>query len=171
MKIPSILATVSALALTFSCGQAESPKGETSDAAAETAVETPVHTGPRQFRIEANDQMQYNLKMIEVQAGESIQLTLANVGKMPVEAMGHNWTLLAKDVDLEAYAQAAMNFKDQGYQDPSQADKVLITTKILGPGEEESIAFTAPTEPGPYKFLCTFPGHYGSMQGILFVKS
>ncbi len=115
--------------------------------------------------------MQYNLKMIEVQAGESIQLTLVNVGKMPVEAMGHNWTLLAKDVDLDAYAQEAMKYKDQGYQDPNQSDKVLITTKILGPGEEETVAFTAPSEPGPYKFLCTFPGHYGSMQGILFVKS
>ncbi|MBI1316845.1 azurin [bacterium] len=164
------LAAFTLIPLLVACGQAETPSPDASETASETPV-TPVHDGPRLFRIEANDQMKYNLEMIEVQAGEAIQLTLVNVGSMPVEAMGHNWTLLAKDVDADAYAMEAMKYKDNGYQVPDQTDNVLITTKILGPGEEETIAFTVPTEPGPYKFLCTFPGHYGSMKGILFVKS
>jgi len=164
------LAVFAFLPLLFACGQAETPAAD----APVTSVEkpqTPVHNGPRLIRIEANDQMKYNLEMIEVQPGEAIQLTLVNVGTMPVEAMGHNWTLLAKDVDADAYAMEAMKYKDKGYQVPDQTDKVLVTTQILGPGAEETVAFTAPTEPGPYKFLCTFPGHSGSMKGILFVKS
>jgi len=32
-------------------------------------------------------------------------------------------------------------------------------TKLLGPGESDTIAFTAPYVPADYDFVCLFPGH------------
>ncbi len=120
--------------------------------------------------IEANDQMKYNLARIDAYAGQTVQLTLKNVGVQPKETMGHNWTLLNKGIDLQDFAMAAMTAKDNDYLPADRMADVMVHTALLGPGEEETIEFVAPSEAGPYKFLCTFPGHFGTMQGIFFVK-
>ena len=54
-------------------------------------------------------------------------------------------------------------------QDEANKKKILAHTKLLGPGEEDSVIFTAPS-PGKYEYLCTFPGHFGIMRGVLTVK-
>ncbi|MDE0837988.1 MAG: plastocyanin/azurin family copper-binding protein [Kiritimatiellae bacterium] len=40
---------------------------------------------------------------------------------------------------------------------------------MLGPGEEDVVTFTAPAA-GTYNYLCTFPGHYAVMNGVMTVK-
>ena len=47
---------------------------------------------------------------------------------------------------------------------------VLAYTKLLGPGESEIIKFKAPKKPGLLQFVCTFPGHYAMMRGVMVVK-
>jgi len=64
----------------------------------------------------------------------------------------------------------AMNAKEDNYLPSGLMADVIAHTALLGPGEEETILFNAPDEAGPYKFICSFPGHYASMQGILFVQ-
>ncbi len=88
---------------------------------------------------------------------------------MPKEAMGHNITILKQGVDLEEYAMAASKAKDNEYQVKGREGDVIAHTKLLGPGESETITFNAP-EAGTYKFICTFPAHYGLMQGDFIVK-
>ena len=44
--------------------------------------------------ITGNDTMQFDLKTIEAKAGEKIELTFKNVGKIPKIAMGHNLVVL-----------------------------------------------------------------------------
>mgnify|MGYP000598203567 CR=1 FL=1 len=56
--------------------------------------------------IEGNDQMKFNLDKIEVYAGQKVKLTLKHVGEMPLQSMGHNWTLLAKGVDVMEFGAA-----------------------------------------------------------------
>ena len=46
---------------------------------------------------------------------------------------------------------------------------VLFSTKMLDPNTTETLTFTAPTEPGDYPYLCTFPGHWRTMQGVMRV--
>ena len=42
---------------------------------------------------------------------------------------------------------------------------------LLGPNETGEVTFQAPTEPGEYPFLCTFPAHCSiGMKGVLIVK-
>ncbi|MEO1022439.1 MAG: azurin [Bacteroidota bacterium] len=118
--------------------------------------------------VEANDRMQFNTKEIKVKAGETITLTLKHVGKMPKQAMGHNWVLLKEGVVVKDFAMEAMKLRDSDYL-PADSEDVIAATKLLGGGEEDSITFEVP-EKGTYTFVCTFPGHFGIMQGQFIVE-
>lgn len=124
---------------------------------------------PREIEITANDQMKYSLATIEAKAGETLKVTLKNVGTLPKEAMGHNWVLLKPGTDINAFAMAAMTAKDQEYIPPAQKDKVVASIKVLGPKQTADVTFTV-SAPGEYVYLCSFPGHYMLMKGTLTVK-
>jgi azurin len=47
--------------------------------------------------------------------------------------------------------------------------EVLFATKLLNPGETARLRFTAPKETGGYPFVCTFPGHWRTMNGTMEV--
>jgi len=127
--------------------------------------------GPRTIALTAGDTMKYNLARIEAAPGEDVKVTLTNAGTQPKEAMGHNWTLLRKDADAAAFANAAVTHKDTDYFPTDLAGQVLAHTKLLGPRQSDTVEFKAPTEPGEYPYLCTFPGHYVSgMKGVLVVR-
>lgn len=122
----------------------------------------------REIVIESNDRMQFDIKEIKVKAGETIKLTLKHVGKMPVQAMGHNWVLLESGIKVNEFAMEAAKARDNDYI-PKDTKDVIVTTKLLGGGEEDTITFEAP-EKGTYMFLCSFPGHFGLMQGTFVVE-
>jgi len=119
--------------------------------------------------IEGNDQMKFNTKRMKVYEGQKVKLTLKNVGELPVESMGHNWVLLKKGTDKNAFAEACIGAKETGYIAPDQQDKVIANTKTIGGGEEVTIEFDAPAK-GSYDFICSFPGHVGMMSGKLVVQ-
>ncbi len=160
--------------LLLSCGGNEKKSPQTL-AAEKSNSETSNNTAStssvvgNKINIEANDQMMYNIKTIESKSGEKIEITLTNKGTMPKESMGHNWCLLAQGANLEAFATAAATEKGNDYIPKNLEKNVIAHTKILGPGESETITFDAPS-PGIYKFICSFPGHYMMMQGDLIVK-
>lgn len=45
--------------------------------------------------------------------------------------------------------------------------KVLYHTLLLQPGKSETIYFITPEKPGNYEFVCSYPGHYMIMRGIM----
>ena len=53
---------------------------------------------------------------------------------------------------------------------PEDMSPVLAHTKMLGPGESDMVEVTAPAEAGTYPYLCTFPGHFAIMKGVLVVE-
>ncbi len=124
----------------------------------------------RTIEITGNDTMQYSTKVIEVKAGEKIKIVFKNVGTLPVEAMGHNVVFLKKGTDVAAFCTAGMTAKDTDYIAADQNDKIIAKTKIIGPGEQDEVEFTTPTDLGDYPYVCTFPGHFALMQGVMKVK-
>ena len=48
-------------------------------------------------------------------------------------------------------------------------EELLHATKMLDNGKSETIKFTAPKKAGEYEFVCTFPGHWQIMRGIMKV--
>ena len=51
-----------------------------------------------------------------------------------------------------------------------KTDDVIAYADITEPGKQQTIHFTAPQTPGRYPYLCTFPGHWKLMNGVLIVE-
>jgi azurin len=124
------------------------------------------------LELTGNDQMQYSAKTLEVTAGEKVTLTFKHIGTLPAVAMGHNVIILKQGTVIPTFATKAMSAKDQGYipQDPESVAMMVAHTKLIGGGESDTITFTAP-EAGAYPYICSFPGHFAIMQGVLTVKA
>jgi azurin len=155
------------------CGRSENPAGTapaTSRAAPATAAVDKPATG-RAIAITANDTMKFNLTEIRAKPGEALAVTLTNEGSVPKFSMGHNWVLLAAGVDLNAFAADSTQAATTEYVPASFKDRVLASTKLLGPKESATALFYAPKQPGRYPFLCSFPGHFQvGMKGELIVE-
>ncbi len=113
--------------------------------------------------LNANDKMQYDQTELNVQEGQTVVLTLNHTGTMPVEAMGHNFTLLKQGTDLTKFEEEAAKNKENGYI-PTDTSSIIAHTDLIGGGQSTTITFPAP-EKGSYDFLCSFPGHYSVMKG------
>ncbi|WPJ96675.1 plastocyanin/azurin family copper-binding protein [Coraliomargarita algicola] len=119
-----------------------------------------------------NDRMKFNLESFTVPAGSPVRLTFTNVGRMPKAAMGHNVVFLTAEADAAAFATAAAAARDQDYIPADFSQQIVAHTQLLGPGESDTIEFTAPEEPGDYEYLCSFPAHmYAGMRGVMTVES
>jgi azurin len=125
-----------------------------------------------EITISGNDTMQFDVKNFDVIAGNKVKIIFKNAGKLPKIAMGHNLVLLKKGVSAIAFGQKALGAGANAVNplpDSLKAD-VIANTKLLGPGEEEIVTFTAPKEKGAYEYVCTFPGHFAMMRGTMTVK-
>lgn len=113
------------------------------------------------------DLMQYDKKQITVKAGRPVSLVFENPDVMP-----HN-LLVIKPGTLETVGKAA----DEMLRSPDAVERdyipempeVLYHTPLLNPGERFILTFTAPAEKGDYPYVCTFPGHWRGMNGVMRV--
>jgi azurin/glucose/arabinose dehydrogenase/type 1 glutamine amidotransferase len=113
------------------------------------------------------EQLRYDLTHIEVEAGKPFEITLENTDIIP-----HN-LLVVKPGTREKIGNAAMAMEPKpdawGRLYVPEGSDVLAATKLLDPGQRETLKLTAPTEPGEYEYVCTFPGHWMIMHGKLTV--
>jgi azurin len=148
MKTRVILITAVVSLVTSGCGQKD------------TSATAAAPAGPREIEITAGDTMKYSITAIEAKPGEDIK-----------EVMGHNFVLLKAGSDVAAFDAAALNSKDTGYIPAALGDEIIAHIDLLGPRKSGEVEFKAPTTPGDYNFLCTFPAHYqAGMRGVLTVK-
>ena len=125
----------------------------------------------QKITITGNDTMQFDKREFTVNSGEKVELEFKNIGKLPKIAMGHNLVILKKGISSLKFGQKVMSLgasATNALPEGSMED-VIAATKLLGPGENETLTFTAP-EPGDYQFVCSFPGHFAMMRGIMVVK-
>ena len=121
--------------------------------------------------IVANDTLRFNVTKIKASPGQTIHVQLQNKGSVPKAVMGHNWILLDSVGIANSYAMAAMVAAAENYQPKAYAAQVLASIPLLGPKEVGNVTFNAPSQPGHYPFICSFPGHFSAgMRGELIVK-
>lgn len=112
--------------------------------------------------------MKFSTTELRAKAGERISLTFANPDVMP-----HNWSLLASG-SLERVGDLVNKFvadpRAVGRQYVPETPEVLAYTDIVMPGASFTIHFNAPSKPGDYPYICTFPGHWQVMNGVLHVE-
>jgi len=128
---------------------------------------------PRTVKIRAgvDNAMKFDVTSIPAAPGEMIKVVLTNAMTLPKDVMGHNWILLTAGSDPVAFAAAAASDAASGYIPSKLKDKIIAFIALLGPNEVGEVTFKAPTEPGEYPFLCSFPAHcLIGMKGVVVVK-
>lgn len=151
--------------LTFgliSCGS-DKKESETTAPATETKKEDAVSN---EISLKGNDEMKFDKTKYTVKAGQEVTLTFTNEGVLPLETMGHNVVVLEKNADVQKFATASAKAKETNYISELYITDIIAQTKLLGPGESETIKFTL-KEAGEYTFICTFPGHWIAMKGTI----
>jgi Azurin len=116
--------------------------------------------------IQGAEGLKYNIASFDVKAGSRVRLDFANASDML-----HN-VVIVKPGAAVRVADAALKLGLDGtrLQFVPNTDDVLFNTALLEPQKSESIYFVAPSAPGDYPFLCTFPGHAVTMQGVMRVR-
>lgn len=152
-----------AATLLASCG-GDSPKS--------TSTETTEQTAPAQsyeFTVNAVGNtmadMSFDTKELKVKAGSKVKVNLTNTGTDA--AMLHNIVFVKQGAEKEV-AMEGINLKDQNYFNASNAN-VIAGSAVTQPGASVTLEFTAP-EAGTYSYICTYPGHWQKMQGVLIVE-
>jgi putative heme-binding domain-containing protein len=113
------------------------------------------------------ERMSYDQDVIAVRAGKPVEFVFENTDLMP-----HNFVIVRPGT-LEQIGTAA----EATAQQPGAAERqyvpespaVLLSSKLIQPRESQKLSFVAPTEPGVYPYVCTYPGHWRRMYGALYV--
>ena len=114
------------------------------------------------------NEMKYEQTEFTAQPGQTVRLTFNNTADNP--AMHHNVVILKEGTDVNAFGRAAMSAADTEYIPASMQDRVIAHTPMSAPGETVTVEFTAPG-PGTYTYICTYPGHFMTMQGTMTVSA
>jgi azurin len=116
--------------------------------------------------ISGNDLLQYDKAQLKIDGDcTQVQLTLSNVGKLPVQTMGHSW-VLTKTPDMQAVLDAG-NAAGLAHNYVPSDKRVIAATKLVGGGQSTSVTFSTSTlqKGGDYTYFCSFPGHAAVMKG------
>lgn len=116
--------------------------------------------------------MRFTTEQFSVRTGQPVKIVFTNP-----DATDHN-LVLVKQGALEEVGMAA----NEMARDPKNANSdfipkdkrplILQATKMIGPTRKSRVhvlRFKAPTKPGVYPYVCTFPGHWVVMKGIMVV--
>jgi len=114
------------------------------------------------------EMLQFDQKTFTVKAGKTVEIVFENP-----DAMQHN-LVIGKPKSLEKIGKAA----DKMITDPDGASKnyvpdvsdVLFSTTLVNPDQTVRLRFTAPAKAGDYPYVCTFPGHWRIMNGVMKVE-
>ncbi|MEW6307017.1 MAG: c-type cytochrome, partial [Verrucomicrobiota bacterium] len=114
-----------------------------------------------------HEQMFFDKTLMVVEAAKPVRIIFENT-----DAMQHNVVIVAPGA-AEEIGPAAEKLPPtpdaQGRLYVPDSPKVLHATKMLNPGEKTTLDFIAPSNAEKYPYLCTFPGHWQRMRGILLV--
>jgi azurin len=152
------------------CGGSDSPSDEASSSESTSPQSASAEEVDRTITLHPKgNQMQYRETEFTVAPGETIELVFENTATSP--SMSHNVVVLnsTEDAVFERVGEAGMSAGSTNDYVPED-DAILAYTEIAPPGETVSVTFTVPEEPGEYGYVCTFPGHWATMQGTMYVE-
>jgi putative heme-binding domain-containing protein len=113
------------------------------------------------------DQMRYDKERLAVKAGKPVEIVFENNDLMP-----HNFVVTQpgamEEVGNLAESTATLSGAAERHYVPD-SKKVLFASRLIQPRETQQLGFTAPTRPGVYPYVCTYPGHWRRMYGALYV--
>jgi azurin len=112
-------------------------------------------------------QLKYDQSELTVAPNQLVEIVFTNP-----DAMQHNFVLAAANaLDVVGAAADTLSQSPAGLSQNyvPEIPQVLFSTKLVDPGQTVTFQFKAPSDPGRYPYLCTFPAHWRVMNGILNV--
>jgi hypothetical protein len=113
------------------------------------------------------DQSRYDHPRLSVRAGEPFELIFENGDVRPqnfvLTAPGETANILKEALQLPPTPDA------QGRLYVPQLPGVLAASRLLAPGEKDTLQLKAPQKPGEYIYLSTAPGQPNAPRGVLSV--
>ncbi len=122
------------------------------------------------------ERMLFTVKQFVVTTGQPVKIVFTNP-----DATDHNLVIVNANVKPDALAEVGMAANEMA-RDPRNANSdfvpeakkhlILHASPMIGPTRKSQVhvfRFRAPTEPGIYPFVCTFPGHWVVMNGEIVV--
>jgi Azurin len=161
IRLPLFFATILLIPLVWTVpAQATEPTSDPTDA-----------TPPTEIAIKPEgNQMKFATKEFTVSPGEEVRLVFENTADSP--AMIHNVVFLTTSDDgvVKEVGQAGASAGAASGYVPDH-DAILAATDVAKPGETVEVTFTAPETSGEYTYVCTYPGHWATMQGTMRVEN
>jgi azurin/glucose/arabinose dehydrogenase len=111
--------------------------------------------------------LKYDVTDMSVTAGSKIKWIFVNQDDMP-----HNCLIVEPNAATPVGEKALrLGVKGMSMDYVPKDERVIYHTTLIQPGSSQTIYFTAPDKPGVYEYVCTYPGHYLSMRGVLRVRA
>lgn len=113
------------------------------------------------------ERMIYDKEIIVVQAGRPVEFRFSNSDHMP-----HNFSIVVPGSMAEIGQLAEDTARDPDAKERNyipKSDKVLLGSRLLEPGQSQSLTYEVPSQVGVYPYVCTYPGHWRRMHGALYV--
>ncbi len=120
------------------------------------------------------EEMRYDTPRLVVEAGKPFEVIFENADVMP-----HNLVFVkpgtrkAVAEDVQTMRPDKLDKEKRAYlpgdgkrQDP----RVIDASRLIEPGQKETLKIMAPKQEGEYEYVCTFPGHWTIMWGTLIVS-
>ena len=112
--------------------------------------------------------MDYDRKEFTVEAGQPVRLVLLNPDDKP-----HNLVIGTPGSLREIGRKATLlgtTSRAKGRHYVPAMREVLHWIPVVEPKSSAELVFTAPSVPGDYVYVCTYPGHWTTMNGVMKVR-
>jgi putative heme-binding domain-containing protein len=118
------------------------------------------------------ERMLFTVSQFAVTLGQPVKIVFTNP-----DATDHNLVIVRPDAMAEVGMAANEMARDPRNADsdfipPEKRALILHASPMIGPTRSSQVhvlRFRAPAEPGLYPFVCTFPGHWVVMNGVMVV--
>ena len=117
--------------------------------------------------------MKYDVQSFTVKPGAKVKLTFRNPDELP-----HNLIICTPgstngEDKGEELVRAVLALGAKGAEfgwEPKSHPRILHSSGMVQPGRESVLWFNAPEKEGKYPYVCTYPGHFTLMNGMMNVS-
>ena len=111
--------------------------------------------------------MQFDIVRFNVKPGVKVKIVFTNA-----DDMSHNFLVTKPGTRLDVVNEA-LKLEEKGPQMNyiPKSGNVLSSIPVVATNQSATISFLAPSTPGAYPYVCTYPGHGFIMYGVMYVSN
>ena len=119
------------------------------------------------LEMSSSDLLKFNKRTLTIDSTCSkFTIHLKHEGEMAVKTFGHNVVIVETKNFDKVKSKIDMKLGEESGYLPDMPE-IIAKTAIIGGGSDTSVTIDATnlSKDSEYMFFCSFPGHYGAMQG------